>query len=220
MLRGRRFSVSLLVQLMFLGHLKATPVKSHAGDASCPQGTYVDPGGRCSWCREGTFQDEVGAKKCKECRPGTVSREIAAVSAVVCKNCPGGTYAASLSLCLPCPINTRSPPGAVTIKECLSYPGYYGQPGSVAIGCPANFFCVEGTSVPTPCPPGTTALPAASACTPGVGNVVLFDWVFALAWAALFLSGAVWMGAFKMMQTCYHEPKMYPKTIQIHIVRS
>jgi hypothetical protein len=49
---------------------------------------------------------------------------------------------------------------------------------------------------------------------------VLFDWVFALAWVALFLSGAIWMGAFKMLQTCYHEPRGYPKTIQIHIVRS
>jgi len=216
----REVFLSLAITVSFSDHLKAASVVQHGGgDAACPQGTYVDPGGRCSWCREGTFQDEVGARKCKECRPGTVSREIAAVSPMVCKNCPAGTYAASLSTCLQCPMNTNSPPGAVTIRECLPHPGYYGQPGGVAIACAANFYCVEGTSVPTPCPPGMTAAPAASACAPGVENVVLFDWVFALVWVALFLSGAIWMGAYKMLKTCYHAP-VYPKTIHIHIMRA
>jgi hypothetical protein len=206
---------SLVAAVLSTGRLGATSV----GDAGCPQGTYSDPGGRCSWCREGTFQDETGAKQCKECRPGTISKEIAATSVVVCKNCPSGAYATSLSSCDPCPMNTISPAGATSIKECSSLPGYYGQPGTLATSCPARYYCVAGTFVPTPCPPGTTAAACASECAPGVENVVLFDWVFASMWVALFLSGAIWMGAYKMLKTCYHK-QPYPRTIQIHIVRS
>lgn len=198
---------------------------AHTGPATCPQGTYIDPAGRCSWCREGTYQDEVGAQQCKECRPGTISREIAATSAVACKNCPPATYATSSSTCAHCPPNTISPAGATDRSECSALPGYYGQFGEMAMGCPANHYCVSSTLVPTPCPDGTTSSALASSCTPGVESIVLYDWVFAMTWVALFLSGAVWLGAYKMVKSCYNNKTQswsvqFPKTIRIRIVRS
>lgn len=213
--------LSLILALQSLA--AASPTRR--SDATCPQGTYVDPSGRCSWCREGTYQDEVGAKQCKECRPGTVSREIAAVSPVVCKNCAPGTYATSTTACAECPLNTISPAGAVDAKECSALAGYYGQPGTAAAGCPANYYCVSGTFVPTPCPDGTTSPPLASSCAPGVGIVVLYDWIFTLLWIALVMSGVVWLGAYKMVKDCYHHVQRplsasYPKTIHIRIVRA
>jgi hypothetical protein len=173
-------------------------------DASCPPGTYMDPSGRCSWCREGTYQDRAGSRSCKECKLGTVSKEIAATSPMVCKNCPIGTFAASTSLCLQCPTNTISPAGATNSKECTALAGFYGLPGKPAAECPQNHYCVQGTFVPIPCPEGMISDTMATSCVPGVQHVVVNDWIFSLVWVALFLSGAIWLGAYKMVKTCLH----------------
>lgn len=196
-------------------------VMGDRSDVMCPPGTYIDPSGRCSWCREGTYQEKPGADMCKECKPGTVSKEIAATSPVVCKNCPRGTYASSSSVCLQCPLNTISPAGATNSKECTALPGFYGVPGKNAAACPLNYYCVQGTFVPIPCPEGTISDMMSTGCVPGVQNVVLNNWIFSLVWVALFLSGAIWLGAYKMAKDCLNNKWWQgagSKVIQIRIV--
>lgn len=207
----------LLLLLMTATRL---PFGWSAIDPMCPQGTYIDPGGRCSWCREGTYQDETGQRSCKQCRRGMISMEIAATSPTVCRNCPNNAYASSASTCSPCPPHTISPAGAVNRLECTARAGYFGLAGDIGEPCPANFYCVQGTSVATPCAEGTISEAGSHVCTPGIQSVVLYDWVFSLAWLALFFSGAVWLGAYKTLKDCTrHIPLPPSRTIQIRIIR-
>lgn len=87
--------------------------------------------------------------------------------------------------------------------------------------CPANFYCVQGTTRPTPCPPGTVSGPKASQCTPGIQRVALFDWIITLAWIVLFSCGVVGLGLFKRKAVAAKEEKdsSLPGVIQIQIVR-
>lgn len=183
----------------------------------------MDSKGRCSWCMEGTYQDKAGEYSCKTCRRGMISKEVAATSPTSCRNCPTGTYAVSLSECWQCPPNTISPAGAVGVYECTPIAGYYAPAGTFGIECPANSYCVQGTSKPTPCPPGTISNPGSSQCSPGVQAVLLYDWIFGVAWIILFMSGALAMGAYKTAAECWHhlDKKNISDTgvIRIQIVR-
>jgi hypothetical protein len=118
--------------------------------------------------------------------------------------------------CAPCPLNTISPAGATWVGECTPLPGYYASaPGIVATQCPANFYCVEGTMQPTPCPEGTISPPAASICVPGVQSIILYDWVFVGAWLVLFSSGVLGLGVYRHAL----KPWRPPTSIQIRITR-
>ena len=190
----------------------------------CPPGTHVAtlPSGEryCRWCEPGTYQEEESSKQemCIPCRRGMVSGEIGAKSARACRNCPPGGYALDLVSCAPCPVNTVSPGGAVGVVECSPLPGHYasGAIGAGATECPANYYCVEGTTAPTPCPEGTISPPAASVCTPGVRSIVLYDWVFALSWLVLFSSGVAGIG---MYRYALKPQRPASTSIQIRITR-
>jgi hypothetical protein len=189
----------------------------------CQEGTHVAvmPSGEryCRWCEPGTYQAEESTKSeaCTPCRRGMVSGEIGAKSASACRNCPPGGYAIGLASCAPCPLNTVSPGGAVGVVECTPLPGHYasGPAGTGATECPANYYCVEGTTAPTPCPEGTISPPGASVCTPGVRSIILYDWVFAAAWVALFSSGVLGLGMYRHLLKA---PRL-PTSIQIRITR-
>lgn len=189
----------------------------------CPVGTFMDREGRCSWCTEGTYQDEVGAHTCKTCRPGMFSTEVAATSHRACRNCPKNTFASTPSLCSPCPPFTTSPSGASSPVECTPIAGYYGIAGIIGVECPANNYCTQGTTRPTPCPSGTISPAGSSQCTPGVQAVLLYDWIFASAWVALLVSGAFWMGAYKAIAECFRHTSAQAKAgvgvIRIQIIR-
>jgi hypothetical protein len=170
----------------------------------CPPGMHVSEtaGGEifCRWCRSGTYQPEenTAARECIPCKKGMVSSQIGATSARACQNCPSGSYATGQTTCTPCPLNTISPSGASDVSECTPLAGHYaGSPGVAAIECPANFYCVEGTTAPTQCPDGTISPPGTSRCTPGVRSVILYDWVFGVAWLVLFSSGVFGLGVYR-----------------------
>jgi hypothetical protein len=192
------------------------------GGVVCPQGTFLDPLGRCSWCGEGSYQDEIGAVGCKNCRRGMYSKEIAAISPSACQNCPPGKYATNSSACGPCPIDTTSPAGAFDIQECIALAGYFGVPGAAAQKCPAEHYCVQGTAIPTPCQQGMTSPPGATQCKPGTQAILLYDWVFSVAWLALFFPGSICLGAYKMIRECTSFPthsKPPGRQIKIHVTR-
>jgi hypothetical protein len=145
-----------------------------------------------------------------------VSGEIGATSASACRNCPPGGYAIDQASCARCPLNTVSPAGAIGVGECTPLPGYYASAsGIVATECPANFYCVQGMTTPTPCPEGTISPPGARVCTPGVQSILLYDWVFVAAWLVLFSSGVLGLGMYR------HALKTLrpPTAIQIRITR-
>ena len=170
------------------------------GETACATGMYHDEsssGSGCQWCKPGTYQTEPGSKHCVPCRKGMVSNEIGANTPKTCHNCPRGTYATGSSLCAECPLNTVSPAGAYGVLECTSSPGYYSKPGGMGMECPANFYCVQGTTEPTPCPEGTISATVATQCFPGIGSVMLIDWVFGSIWILGFLSVVLGLGLYK-----------------------
>ena len=58
--------------------------------------------------------------------------------------------------------------------------------------CPANHYCPLGTTQPAPCPSGTTSAVGASACTPPVHTVMLFEVIVLILWALFFVL-AMWV---------------------------
>ena len=187
---------------------------------TCPPGTYLSESiGRCMWCEAGTYQTDYGSASCITCKRGMVSQESAASSPSACRNCNVGSYALNSTTCAPCPLNTISPAGAVDILECTSIKGHYSTPRGVGVECPANFYCVQGTTAPTPCPDGTISLPGAWGCTPGVRSVILFDWVFGSVWIILFLSGAMAIWTYKKILIGAPQRKQTLNVIKIEIVR-
>jgi hypothetical protein len=188
----------------------------------CAPGSYVFHGVYCRWCESGTYQTEINAGECIECRKGTVSGLIGASSPHVCQNCPGGTYAVSLKECRECPPHTISPSGAESEAECTVVAGYYATADSEdeAKECPANFYCVQGTEAPTPCPDGMGAAPGSSQCRAGLGPVLLLDWILGASWLILLFSGVFGLGIYRMS---VHKVAARPSTptnqIQVVITR-
>ena len=187
----------LLLLLAAAGSIQAVPQE-------CPPGTYISDTLECVKCKRGMHSTEVGA-----------------VSAKACKNCPEVTYTTDGFTCVICPSNTRSPAGAFGVLECTSNPGYYATKGGAGEKCPVNFYCIQGTTKPTPCPPGTISASAAAQCKPGIQSVALLDWIVAFAWIAMFSGGVVALGLFKHKTDALRDTKgeSMPSHIQIQIVR-
>ena len=193
---------SVACVLMVLLH--APSVHASLAFGGCPPGTYTadTAGGEsfCRWCEPGTYQPEQfsDARDCTPCKRGMASAQIGATSAKACQNCPSGSYTVDRATCTPCPLNTISPSGASDVGECTPLAGHYANaPGVVAIECPANFYCVEGTTAPAQCPDGTISPPGTNHCTPGIRSIILYDWVFGVAWLVLFSSGAFGLGVYR-----------------------
>lgn len=178
------------------------------GEIVCAPGMYHDDGGECQWCKPGTYQAVAGARQCVACRKGMVSDETGAKSPKTCRNCPRGTYAVGSQRCAECPLNTLSPAGAYGVLECTPSNGYYSKPGGAGMECPANFYCVQGTTEPTPCPTGTISSSVATHCLPGISSVILIDWVFGSIWIILFLSVILGLGMYK------HRYQVSSKSVQ------
>jgi hypothetical protein len=185
----------LLIAILLLG----SPALILGIQLECPPGTYLQ-----------------GPSGCVKCKRGMYSNEIGALSPRACKNCAGGTYAMDSSSYVACPANTDSPAGAFGPLECTPRPGHFSKAGEAGRECPANFYCMQGTTLPTPCPPGTISPPRSSGCVPGVQTVIVLDWVFGTVWILLFFSGVMGLGLFKQTLS---PPKAAPSLIQIQIVR-
>jgi hypothetical protein len=206
-----------LVTSLVVGWISIVLVSAQYGE-DCAPGSYVFHGVYCRWCEAGTYQTEINAGECIECRKGTVSGLIGASSPHVCQNCPSGTYAVSLKECRECPPHMTSPSGAESEAECTVVAGYYysAAVGGEALECPANFYCVQGTEAPTPCPEGTGAVPGSSQCTAGMGPVLLFDWILGASWLILLFSGVFGLGLYRMSVLKSVQPS-HSSTSQIQI---
>jgi hypothetical protein len=186
-------NASLLI--LFFTQTLFTPSLS---STECPPGTYMNlTNGKCQWCEAGSYQPNTGSTECFKCKKGMFSEEIAASSPRTCQNCARGTYSINTAECAKCPLNTVSPAGATDILECTAAAGYFGVPGRAGIQCPADFYCVQGTTAPTACPHGTISVAGSTQCTPGVSTVLLNDWIFGSAWILLFLAGILALGVYK-----------------------
>ena len=188
---------------------------------TCKVGTFwVHEHKECLECEAGSYQSMPGMSYCTECKPGKYSTQTGATSEHVCSNCASGKYAQNRSTCLSCPSNTISPAGSASVTECTSSNGYYSSSsGRGAMECPVNYYCVQGTTVPTPCPKGTISGTRATQCVPGVTSVILYDWIFGSVWILLFFSGVVALGLYKHVFSWYKHTGNHAGVIQIKIIR-
>lgn len=202
-------------------------VRARGESPQCAPGMYLSSDRGCQWCPPGSYQHAPGMNYCIPCKKGMVSQESGAVSAKTCRNCARGTYAISNTECIQCPLNTISPAGATGILECSAISGHYAIPGGIGMECPANHYCVQGTTEPTPCPKGTISTANSVQCLPGIRSVIFLDWVFGSAWIILFLGGVIALGMYKhILAKALNSPpnheQLTPKTppqIQIKINR-
>jgi len=154
-----------------------------AGATACPLCPAGRSGADCAPCPAGSYQTGVAARACQRCGPGTYSTG-AGLTRSACRNCPAGTYGAkNASACEPCGRGLVSPAGATERRECVAAAGFFGRRGEAARRCPAGSFCAAGVEMPSPCVGGSSSAPGASRCTPGVGQVYLWDYVVGAMWA-------------------------------------
>jgi len=107
-------------------------------NCSCVSGWVGPNGGNCSRCVPGTYKPEVGSMACTLCPTDTYSTLEGAIE---------------VSVCLDCPSNAISDPGAPNITDCKCRPGYFGPHGgpwcSICVG--DTFADTKGTVVCSPC---------------------------------------------------------------------
>lgn len=135
-----------LIALQIL--LLSTEIRAQNRD--CRIGSFFN-GRRCRRCRPGTFQDAVGSTSCKQCRAGTFTASRGVISD---------------QLCLDCPEDSNSAPGA---RKCFKCPRGEVRRCAECKRCPKGSFfngcdcdkCFDGTittednqSECTECPPG------------------------------------------------------------------
>lgn len=188
---------------------------------TCAQGTYWQyASSMCLECAAGSYQSDTGKDFCIDCKAGKYSTNTGATSPQTCLNCAVGTYAINNSMCVNCPSNTISPSGAFELAECTPSQGYYSsEVGSAGMECPVNYYCVQGTTAPTPCPKGTISNARAIQCVPGVSTVILYDWIFGSVWISLFFCGIVALGLYKQVLGWFRSKNKQMGVIQIKIVR-
>ena len=138
----------------------APPTSAAIACASCAAGSYSAAGAlNCTYCSVGFYSAASGAVFCTACEAGTFGTAPGASNATTaCSPCAEGTYNSltgqSIVACLACPSGTASAsPGAASKAACVS--------------CAAGSFATTGSTVCSPCPPGTfSASYGAAACTP------------------------------------------------------
>ncbi len=104
-------------------------------DCRCVPGFFGPPGGPCSPCPAGRYQDERGVNTCKQCPRGTVSEEASSrltqcvcnvgfsanADGVECTICANNTYKnlTGLGSCIPCPAHSSSGSGSISPSSCV-----------------------------------------------------------------------------------------------------
>ena len=169
------------------------------GCAPCRPGTYSGFAGAsaCVSCGAGRYSSSSGSTVCVSCGAGKFSASVAATLESACVNCAPGTYAVGGMRCESCPNFTTSPAASSAIVDCTPQDGYYARPGQKPSVCPANFYCLRGTSVATPCPDGMVSGRGASACVRNVRPVFLYDWLLGVCWVMLFGLTMICYGTYK-----------------------
>ena len=163
----------------------------------CPRGNFCPAGTLLPLlCLEGTFSNQTGLAECFSCPARHVCPTRGTVIPASCpagRYCPAGSNTTIATIGLPCPPGTFSnTTGLRHPSECLlctpgsfcnssgldqptgpCFPGFHCPLGSTSPTqhiCPPGSFCLSGTPVPTPCPPGTFAsyggLRSQSGCRP------------------------------------------------------
>ena len=150
--------------------------------ASCWRGEY-GLGGVCLPCPAGAYGSSYGVTACVPCPTGGYSVAPGATGVTQCLACGENVYWTPRG-CIPCPNNTAAPRGALSTRDCLAVPGYYGLPGQRALACPAGSYCPQASMVPSRCPDGSTSQEGSLACVvlPQRSMVHQFDGVVAASW--------------------------------------
>lgn len=151
--------------------------------APCWRGEYGQ-NGLCRPCLPGSYGPSYGAAGCVPCPTGGYSTSPGATGVTQCLECQASAYWTTQG-CIPCPENTASPRGALSARDCLAVPGYYGLPGQRALACPAGSYCPQASMVPSRCPEGSSSQQGSLACTalPASSSVVhQFDGIVAASW--------------------------------------
>ena len=154
---------------------EAAAATAEVACVSCPDNTFSEAGsnalsacscnkgftgsdGTCSSCTQGKYKPTIGPAACTDCPEGTYSGSIAATT---------------VTSCLPCLVNTSSPPGSSTLSDCLCVPGFTGnQTGDLSLetpctACPLGAYKnISGASECVACQAGKYAnVLGMSACT-------------------------------------------------------
>ncbi|XP_040546472.1 zonadhesin-like isoform X6 [Gallus gallus] len=123
----------------------------------CPKGHFCRSGAaHPTPCPAGEYQPARGSASCIPCQRGFYCQELVAGDP---RSCPPHTY------CPPgtqfpqaCPEGTFTPPNMTGLwneKQCLPcLPGHYCRRGQLVGKCAAGYFCLAGSSQPTPQGPG------------------------------------------------------------------
>lgn len=162
----------------------------------CPLGQYWDTNLKtCSFCGYDTYKDTIGNTQCLPCTPlGSSFSQRGSTSINQCLKCPPGQYISNHACatcpentykvgdsggCIPCPSNTISLSGSVSIENCSGCPmGKYllGSEQNCKL-CPQNTYkSIIGNllSMCLPCPFGGQSLNGSisqfncSVCAPGM----------------------------------------------------
>jgi hypothetical protein len=151
---------------------------SLAGSASCiqcPLGSATFGNSNCTQCLPGTYADQIGSIFCKFCPVGTAHATTAATNSSACLTCPPGhtalagsdrcspclegLYETGLRRCLACPRGTYT--DIVGQTACIPCPAGTAHNTVAAatvnacLACEAGTFAPAGSTVCTPCLPGS-----------------------------------------------------------------
>ena len=176
-----------------------TYAPSPAGTAcqGCAAGTYstsiartaCDPcppghtGLLCLACSPGLYATGLAQTTCFRCARGLYSSAPGATSAQQCQPCQQGAYWAEQG-CLACPANTLAPLAALSQRDCLAAPGYFGPPGQAAQTCPVDHYCPRAAMTPVRCPDGAVAAQGSEVCLvpPVPSTLRQYDWLVLSSW--------------------------------------
>ncbi|XP_031412728.1 zonadhesin-like isoform X3 [Meleagris gallopavo] len=123
----------------------------------CPKGHFCQLGAaRPTPCPAGEYQPARGSASCIPCQRGFYCQELVAGDP---KSCPPHTYCPTgTQFPQTCPEGTFTPPNMTGLwneKQCLPcLPGHYCRHGQLVGKCAAGYFCLAGSSQPTPQGPG------------------------------------------------------------------
>ena len=160
--------------------------------AECPIAAYCPVGAAApTLCAAGSFQNRTAQATCIQVPAGYYSAQGASApsvcptgsfciagSGLAYSPCPSGTFGNASGMraaadCLACTPGSFCGTSGLTAPSGECTAGYYcagAASAATQIACPAGSFCGVGSSIPTPCAPGTfsntTRLTSGAACLP------------------------------------------------------
>ena len=154
-----------------------------AGSAGCDPCPPGHTGRACQACSQGLYATGYASTTCYQCARGLYTVSPGATAASECRPCQAGTFWSEQG-CLACPDNTVAPVSALSVRECLARPGFYGMPGQAAAVCPAGFYCPQASMNPVRCAPGSDSAQGSDICLipPKISSLRDYDWYILGGW--------------------------------------